>query len=181
MIQQIALQVFEQVMMNSACRVAIVSSVNMHAENWLIEKELIAAFSQKGVTDYLIKTNDENPDFTNINCGFIISYQPIDISVDYKQSMGKSNNDDLVQRTANVELYIKILNEEEELIYSDTIKKSYMDTINKNRQSLVENMNYPFTCGKSLKTSIFTKFIEPAIGIGVAGAILYMFYSFRSK
>jgi len=182
LIQQTALQVLEQVKVDAECCAVILSPETMHAANWLIEKELIAALSQKGITECFIITIGENPDFDNINCSFTISYQPIAVSIDYKQSVDKIlRQDDLIQRVAAIELYIRILDKNKELIYSDTIQKLHEDTIKKGRRTLVENVNYSFTRGEPSNTSIFSKFIEPAIGIGVAGAILYIFYSFRSK
>ena len=96
LILKIASQVLEQVEVGDSSRIVIESSETTHAANWLIDKELITALSQKGVTQYFIQAHRNNSGLENLNYDYIISYQPLTISIDYKQMIdNKSKQDNL--------------------------------------------------------------------------------------
>lgn len=182
LIQQAAAHVLEQVKVDSECRVVLLVPETKHSADWLIEKEFVKVLSNQGISELYIRVQGSKLERNNSQCGFAISYRPIVVSIDYNPKKDEnSKQNDLLERVATIELYVQVLDEKEKLKFSDTIRKVNSDTIRKAQRLFVENEQYPYASGKQLRSSFFTQFIEPAVGIAVVGAIIYMFYSFRSK
>ena len=182
LIQQAVNDVVEQINIDQVNRIILLIPESNHAADWLIEKGLIDVFNQKGISDIYIKPRGVPVNIDNTERAFIISYRPIKVSIAYSSKKNKeSKNHDVLERTATIEIYIQVINKDEKLILSETVRKVNLDRIKKEQKSSVENAHYPFTSGGSIESSFISQFIEPVVGICVSGAILYMFYTFRSK
>lgn len=55
------------------------------------------------------------------------------------------------------------------------------DTVGQNDLKTLENSAYPFTRGEMPPEPVFSSLLEPVIALGTAAAVIYLFFTIRSK
>jgi len=84
------------------------------------------------------------------------------------------------KRKSSIDLFIKIVSPDQEILLSQTAQHAVQDTIKKSDINRVENPRLEFTVGNR-PTSLWLNIVEPVAVSLVTGMIIYSFYTFRSR
>lgn len=81
----------------------------------------------------------------------------------------------------NLRINGNIIVNSNEVLLENKINSTYSDIIPYNQLDEVENIAYPFTTSKEPEIPLFSSLIEPAIAVGTAAVVTYLFFNVRSK
>lgn len=152
-----------------------------------IDKSEAKTFSSNLVSDYSIFTNFVSDKFTKLNfsrlegapvssnINFVISKIKVSYSNPKKMSFF---GDYSVERNILIEGSFLFTGTKSELISFD---KTYSDVIAYNSIKEIEDVSLPFTKGEIPEVPLFSSILEPAIVVGSAAIIVYLFFSVRGK
>ena len=82
-------------------------------------------------------------------------------------------------RRIELQYYLKLSGAENRIYHSQEYTRVFEDTVRVDDINKLENPNIPVTMGT--QSNRFFKIFEPLLVIGVTGAIVYIFYAFRSN
>jgi hypothetical protein len=143
--------------------------------NWLIEEQINRAADRYKFAGIYSRSNPAQGDSGKY---IQLSYRPIDLKIEYEKS---KDSPGVLSRNIHCELYLQLVNENGQVLFSNSNIKNYADTIDPKQMDSIENANFVFTHGQKSGKSAFGKFLEPAMITVLTGGIVYSFYSFRSK
>lgn len=140
------------------------------SSTWLLESQLLAALRSIGISKTISRAKSPATDSL-----VEISYQPIRKKIVYSKVGSKK-----IERTANVDVYLRVQGDNGELLVSKRLKEARVDTLPRNDIAWIENANLEFTHGQLAK-SFLGRTVQPVVVSLITGFIIYLFYSYRSK
>ncbi|MBN2357253.1 hypothetical protein JXO59_14145 [candidate division KSB1 bacterium] len=153
--------------------VGIVAATNTGDWGWLVEQEMISFLRQKGAMVYL---HPAPPDSAT---GFRqIYYAPVHVSIEYKASGSVKGR---MERLVQVALLLRILDDDDRVLFSQTVSHDVQDSIRRKDIHRIENPAYSFTKGEIKSAGLLNRLLEPLLVTIVTGGIIYLFYSFRTQ
>ncbi len=145
--------------------------------NWFFETRLVDKFSTPERSVYLDggkQTSEPN----RAKIRFDVEYRPVLAMVGYQELLhGKT-----IQRIGRIEFFLLMTEgPAKRLLWSGTLSASRQDVINRDAVKLAENRNVDFSVGQAVNEDKSVKLFPPLLVSGVAGLIVYLFYSIRSR
>ncbi len=147
---------------------SVVILADSDLQHQIAEEQLITVLQKRGVQEI----SEANAPIDSVA---YIKVDLIDQSIAY-QKEEKQN----LKRTSRVELFIKIVSKDREILLSKTAVHELENTIQKSDIKRVENPELKFTVGEQSR-AMWSKLVEPIAVTVVSGTIIYLFYSFRSR
>jgi len=120
--------------------------------------------------EFLSAQNGAMTTDTTKNYDYNFKYILIGQNIDYEKIKRRQ-----FQRTVSVETHCQ-LQDQDQVVFSNIIQVSETDTIKTSNLKILEDSNYEFTTGTE-KPGI----LEPVLVSALTGAVIYIFYSYRSQ
>ena len=158
----------------------IVNAINQSDDNWFVEDRLL-----KTLIGYECQVYNQGTiqDFVNTSNQPVlkIDYKIINLGISYVADFS-SNPERTLKRTATVNIYLKIHNQDTgQIIYNKQSMESKSDWISPDNISKLENENISFTRGVIIQTPASTKIFKAITISAATGIIVYLFYALRSR
>ncbi|MBD3385199.1 hypothetical protein GF407_09750 [candidate division KSB1 bacterium] len=145
----------------------IINLDSSSALNWFFEKTTVRVLTDIGFERIYQTDSVEQPMYH-------LHFKPVDCTVGYK------TDSDSVIRRIKTSVYLKLMNPQKRILYSDVLSDTLSDVIAKSTIPDIEDDNLPFTKGSGISKSTFG-YLEPILISVLTAGIIYTFYSYRSQ
>ncbi|NIR72255.1 hypothetical protein GWN42_16280 [candidate division KSB1 bacterium] len=160
-------------------RVVIKSLDVNQAVDWFMEERLLEILKKNNVPSVYIRNNLENGEEDSST---VFEYKVLNMGINYRENSRASSNGGLIDRTAGVHFYLRIVqNPDRKILWSGTIEASKADALPAELLRRSENPNVPFTQGKLTSETGKGKLFQTVLISGATGVIVYLFYALRSR
>jgi len=159
--------------------VARIRRVGSHPEeaDWFIEQRLAEVLKGRGHPVAMATVADSTRLTDEEGTTFLVEYRVLRLGMVYEpQGRGRLN------RRARVELFLRLSDEGRgRILWSGTGVQETTDPVPSNQIRRLEHPNLSFTQGVLPKAGWFKRLMEPALVLGITGAVTLLFFSFRSR
>ena len=138
--------------------------------SWLIEKYALLALTQAGIQNVYLGNAPGK-----VEQVLQLKYTPVSQLITYQKAQAKS-----VERTCEIELHLELVDSQQKVLFSESLKESYQDTLKKRDIKSVENVELAYTHGRQ-QGSLLSKIYEPILISVITGMVIFLFYSYRSQ
>lgn len=157
------------------------AAVPQSANNWFLETALINRLKEK-FPGIQIRSYSLADSFQLKTHDVLITYQILDLGIIYDVPTDKKLKNSFWKRNARVNYFLQIqTGAEKEIIWNSPVQKQEQDLIPVKNISQIENKTLDFTCAAVPPRDSWKRFIEPTITILSTGAVIFLFYAYRSR
>ena len=164
--------------------VCIVNAGGKHELNWLFEQRLLDYFRNQYVEEIYIRDQSEscfgsNDERRNLHT---IEYDIQGFKIAYEQKRGVPESPDLYQRGVLLNVRFRVLAQPRaRVVWNGDLKIYETDLINSDTISAIENDDESYTRGEYIKAGTGSSVVQPLLIATVTGAVVYLFFAFRSR
>lgn len=178
--------VTEEVALKLRKQVVLTSLAHNRDIDWFIENRLTAALKQEDIETFFLKTDvaDSVRRKVQQEPASFFEYKALNFGIKYSKNGNRKKNDsESVHRKAVVHFFLRVVQRPSgEILWSGELKGSKGDGILSEDLEVFENPNISFTRGTfSRDADSSGKLIQTLLISGATGAIVYLFYTLRSR
>ncbi len=145
-----------------------------HQSNWLVESSLLKRLAEEGFS--VIPPSE----VTN-NCEYMLSYEVLELGVNYLGSYGSIWGKTQIKRLSKVDVSFEIHDlSNGEIIWLREVSDQSVDSFDKGNLELIESATYEFARSEFGKEGILGKILEPIVISAVLGWVIYLFYTTKT-
>ncbi len=152
------------------------------SNNWFLEQQLIGKIKAHGIDSIEFRPNFE-PGARPATPGLWIQYRLLHLKIQYQgRNSWSFRPARTITRQAQIYFYYQIWRLPElQLVDSGEAKQQIDDEVAPHQLQILEVPKAGFNQAPWPVTSIYSKLIEPVVIIGATGAIVYLFFAYRSR
>jgi hypothetical protein len=150
--------------------------------NWLVENSLFNLLRQREVDSIRIQSATGGETFGSKD-KILIKFKIINLALRYEtESRWRINGKSNITRQFDFQLFLQIIDPQNKtLLWSGQSSRQYSDRVSQNQIARLESSSMQFTRARLQSRRVYSRFIEPFLVLSTTGAIIYLFYSFRSQ
>ena len=157
------------------------AAVPQSANNWFLETALINQLKEK-FPGIQIRSYSPADSLRLKVHDVLITYQILALGITYKVPTDSKLKNLFWTRTARVNYFLQIqTGAENEIIWNSPVQKQKQDLIPVKNVTQIENKTLDFTRAAVPPRDSWKRFIEPTITILSTGAVIFLFYAYRSR
>ncbi|NLP09607.1 hypothetical protein GX408_04325 [bacterium] len=159
---------------DSGCGLIVDSAVPGHPLNAIVKKQVFHWATSAGFA----AVYEGMPLQAHSVHHYTLTFMPVRVNVRYQSA---AEDRALLQRMITTELLITILRPVRQVVRSENKQAFFQDLVAARNVAQLETPELEFTRGEKPQQDKASSWLEPLLLAVVTGAIVYSFYSFRSK